>query len=601
MSKIDDRFAQLLSSESPSISEIQAAAFGGVPDRFRPQVWALLLGHLPLDRRERLPHVQRQRAQYAEFLRAVGAAGGDGRASSGFGDAAGAAGAAADAALASAAGAEGGAGPLLGGGGRSRSSAAAADDDDAGTSAGAGDGPQSPLQAVADEAAGAATAASPAEGSRAPSPPPTSPSSASASASASSSLLPEWQADEELRGEIAKDIERTNPDLNWFTLPSHTAPMERILFVYAKLNSGVRYVQGMNELLAPIWHVFANDAERRAAATAYPSASSPRPLGGGMGDDEIEGHRAVRLGPGEGEGGSSAGAGASPSPSPSPLPEAFLQQQALSAAEADTFFCFMSLMSEIRELFIVAHDNGDLGLKGTLTRFARLLGRREPAVAEHFRSMGMVPQMYALRWVTTLLSREFPFPEVIMLWDSLLADPHRFAFLLHLCVAMVRLQRDVLLRSPFGPCIQLLQRYPHTHFVALLGAALEVRAEDNADVVNRGLETEGGLWTTPIAMLGASPPPKMRVVAKAGGAKGAGGGGGGGAGLAPLSSSSSGGGGGGGESASPSGGWGSRVTAGVSQLGGMLRSFATKGTGGSSSPAVGAAEVGPTEVEMNER
>jgi hypothetical protein len=35
--------------------------------------------------------------------------------------------------------------------------------------------------------------------------------------------------------------------------------LARILFVYAKLNPIIKYVQGMNEILAPIYFVFAND------------------------------------------------------------------------------------------------------------------------------------------------------------------------------------------------------------------------------------------------------------------------------------------------------------------------------------------------------
>lgn len=41
----------------------------------------------------------------------------------------------------------------------------------------------------------------------------------------------------------------------------------RILFVYAKLNPGVKYVQGMNEVLAPLYIVFSaepNEDENEA-------------------------------------------------------------------------------------------------------------------------------------------------------------------------------------------------------------------------------------------------------------------------------------------------------------------------------------------------
>ena len=37
--------------------------------------------------------------------------------------------------------------------------------------------------------------------------------------------------------------------------------MKNILLVFAKLNQGIRYVQGMNEILAPIFYVFRNDPD----------------------------------------------------------------------------------------------------------------------------------------------------------------------------------------------------------------------------------------------------------------------------------------------------------------------------------------------------
>lgn len=35
--------------------------------------------------------------------------------------------------------------------------------------------------------------------------------------------------------------------------------VERILFIYAKLNPGQGYVQGMNEIIGPIYYVMASD------------------------------------------------------------------------------------------------------------------------------------------------------------------------------------------------------------------------------------------------------------------------------------------------------------------------------------------------------
>jgi hypothetical protein len=42
---------------------------------------------------------------------------------------------------------------------------------------------------------------------------------------------------------------------------AHWEVVERILFVYAKLNPGQGYVQGMNEILGPVYYVFATDPD----------------------------------------------------------------------------------------------------------------------------------------------------------------------------------------------------------------------------------------------------------------------------------------------------------------------------------------------------
>jgi hypothetical protein len=40
---------------------------------------------------------------------------------------------------------------------------------------------------------------------------------------------------------------------------AHWEVVERILFIYAKLNPGQSYVQGMNEIIGPIYYLFATD------------------------------------------------------------------------------------------------------------------------------------------------------------------------------------------------------------------------------------------------------------------------------------------------------------------------------------------------------
>lgn len=42
--------------------------------------------------------------------------------------------------------------------------------------------------------------------------------------------------------------------------------------MYAKLNPGLRYIQGMNELLAPLYYLFKTDTDRTSARYAEADA-----------------------------------------------------------------------------------------------------------------------------------------------------------------------------------------------------------------------------------------------------------------------------------------------------------------------------------------
>jgi len=43
--------------------------------------------------------------------------------------------------------------------------------------------------------------------------------------------------------------------------------LKSILILFAKLNPGIRYVQGMNEVLAPLYYVFKNDPDEENAVS----------------------------------------------------------------------------------------------------------------------------------------------------------------------------------------------------------------------------------------------------------------------------------------------------------------------------------------------
>jgi len=226
-------------------------------------------------------------------------------------------------------------------------------------------------------------------------------------------LFDEFCKDAKLLSEIRKDVVRTNPHLRFYLetrnrlgIRRHAA-LERILFVWAKLNGNL-YVQGMNEIVGTIYYVLAMD----------PTVSS--------GNNK--------------------------------------QHFWADHAEADTYFLFNALLNkmEVRDVFVASLDHDSIsGLHARIKNIEMLLKEHDPEIYNHLKvSLGMDSSFYAIRWLTTLLSREFRLPDTIRLWDSMLASTHKENFLRYVCASMVMAVRDRLLRGDFGTCLKLLQNYP---------------------------------------------------------------------------------------------------------------------------------------------
>ena len=129
-------------------------------------------------------------------------------------------------------------------------------------------------------------------------------------------------------------------------------------------------------------------------------------------------------------------------------------------AEADTYFLFNALMVEIRDVFMAELDEADTGIHGRISNMITLLSLHDPEVRCHLDEVGIDPSFYSVRWLTTLLSREFLLPDTVRLWDSMFASTHKDNFLRYVSVTMVMVIRDRLLGGDFSACLRLLQAYP---------------------------------------------------------------------------------------------------------------------------------------------
>ncbi|KAL1325938.1 uncharacterized protein [Arachis hypogaea] len=174
--------------------------------------------------------------------------------------------------------------------------------------------------------------------------------------------------------------------------------MKNILLLFAKLNPVICYVQGMNEVLAPIYYVFTIDTHKQNAVSA----------------------------------------------------------------EADSFFCFVRVLGDSVDHFCQQLDNSSSGILSTLSRLSDLLKVNDEQLWHHLEFTTKVkPQFYAFRWITLLLTQEFKFESILRIWDTLLSNPFGVQdMLLRVCCAMLLCVKSNLLGGDFVANLKLLQHYP---------------------------------------------------------------------------------------------------------------------------------------------
>ncbi|XP_062148265.1 uncharacterized protein LOC133857146 [Alnus glutinosa] len=227
----------------------------------------------------------------------------------------------------------------------------------------------------------------------------------------------------EIVEQIDRDLQRTHPDMKFFSGDSsfgrkNREAMRNILLLFAKLNPAIRYVQGMNEVLSPIYYVFSTDTDEQNAANA----------------------------------------------------------------EADCFSCFVRLLSDSVDHFCQQLDNSSVGILSTLSRLSDLLNANDEELWRHLEFTTKVrPQFYAFRWITLLLTQEFNFQSIMRIWDSLLSNPFGVQdMLLRVCCAMLLCVKSRLLSGDFVANLKLLQHYPGINIEHLLQVAQDLTPDTSS-------------------------------------------------------------------------------------------------------------------------
>ncbi|KAH7360784.1 rab-GTPase-TBC domain-containing protein [Rhexocercosporidium sp. MPI-PUGE-AT-0058] len=236
--------------------------------------------------------------------------------------------------------------------------------------------------------------------------------------------------DEEIRAEIFQDVERCMPEEPYFRRPETQRILLDILFIFCKINQDVGYRQGMHEVLAPILWVVEEDA------IDYGREGNPGIISE---SDLLMKHT---------------------------LDPAYIEHDAftLLSLVMRTAKSFYELGEPDRRPTATGSGTPQQGASPIVERSKRIhevyLAHLDPELANHLTDIEVLPQIFLIRWIRLLFGREFPFDDLLALWDTLLAEDPGLDLVDMVCVAMLLRIRWQLLEANYSFALMLLLKYP---------------------------------------------------------------------------------------------------------------------------------------------
>lgn len=114
--------------------------------------------------------------------------------------------------------------------------------------------------------------------------------------------------------------------------------------------------------------------------------------------------------------------------------------------EVMTFWCFAALMERMKKNFL----RDQSGMKRQLATLQQLVAVMDPELYKHFENTDSLNLFFCFRWVLIAFKREFPFDDVLSLWEVLWTDHYSNEFLLFVALAVLESHREPILRYLVG-------------------------------------------------------------------------------------------------------------------------------------------------------
>lgn len=257
-------------------------------------------------------------------------------------------------------------------------------------------------------------------------------------------------SDIDLNEEILKDIRRTRTHMNFFFKPykaqtSTKSPitneqitkaaeltknehiphlikkdfitnadiMNRILFIYGRLHPDVRYVQGMNELLAPIFYCYSEDSN----------------------------------------------------------------ESNFNYIEADVFTSFENLMSEIKDIFIRSKDKTETGIETIMKHLEQLIEFYDYDIYAKLKKDNIEMHFFAFKWITLFFTQDYEIFDILRLWDTIMSQDNKFECVYMMILTILKMKKKEINDNEFSGAMMVLQEISDISIYDLLNGRKEIKKE----------------------------------------------------------------------------------------------------------------------------
>lgn len=189
--------------------------------------------------------------------------------------------------------------------------------------------------------------------------------------------------------QIKVDVPRTAPCVLLFRNERVQKSLLNLLYSWAYRNPATSYVQGINDIIAPLFAVF---------------------LGG-----YFDGADVTRWN----------------------LDRKEISEEIFLEVEADCFFCLTNFLSNIQENFTADQP----GIQRMVHKLETFIERIDNDLHQHFKKCGLQFLYFSFRWMNCLLTREFSIHSIIRMWDTYFSETHAKGgfdqFHVYVCAALL--------------------------------------------------------------------------------------------------------------------------------------------------------------------